>query len=120
MSTVESIDVPKLEALRLESRFELVDVRSDEEIRRGVIAGARHIPLHLLPARYQEISRDVPVVFYCQSGARSMQAGAFLIAKGWLKVYNLSGGLAAWLRGGLPVAPPERSKTMQQDEHRTD
>jgi rhodanese-related sulfurtransferase len=38
-----------------------------------------------------------------------MQAGAFLTAKGWARVYNLSGGLAAWLRSGLPVTPPERS-----------
>ncbi|MGH8631275.1 MAG: rhodanese-like domain-containing protein [Burkholderiales bacterium] len=109
MNTVDSIDAPGLEALRLDSRFELVDVRTADEIRRGVIAGARHIPLHLLPARYREISRDIPVVFYCQSGARSMQAGAFLAAKGWPRVYNLAGGLTAWLRSGLPVTPPEAS-----------
>jgi rhodanese-related sulfurtransferase len=109
MSTVDSIDAPALEALRLDSRCELVDVRTEAEIRRGIIAGARHIPLHLLPGRYQEISRDTPVVFYCQSGARSMQAGNFLLAKGWARVYNLSGGLAAWLRSGLPVIPPDGS-----------
>lgn len=107
MSTVDSIDAPGLEALRKDSRCELVDVRTEEEVRRGIIAGARHIPLHLLPARYQEISRDLPVVFYCQSGARSMQAGAFLVARGWARVYNLSGGLTAWLRSGLPVTSPE-------------
>ncbi len=109
MSTVDSIDPPGLQALRLDGRLELVDVRTEDEIRRGMIAGALHIPLHLLPSRYQEICRDVPVVFYCQSGARSMQAGAFLATKGWSRVYNLSGGLAAWLRGGLPVTTPQGS-----------
>jgi rhodanese-related sulfurtransferase len=109
MATVQDIDAQGLEALRLEGGFALVDVRSDEEIRRGIIAGARHIPLHLLTSRYQEIARDRPVVLYCQSGARSMQAGAFLVAKGWPRVYNLSGGLSAWLRSGLPVAQPEVS-----------
>jgi len=107
MSAVENIDAEGLEALRLNGGFELIDVRTDDEIRRGIIAGARHIPLHLLGARYPEIGRDRPVVFYCQSGARSMQAGAFLVAKGWPRGYNLSGGLSAWLRNGLPVLPPE-------------
>ena len=107
MSTVESIDAQGLEALRCDNGVELVDVRTDDEIRRGVIQGARHIPLHLLPSRYSEIPPDRPVVFYCQSGARSMQAGAFLAQRGWPRVYNLSGGLVAWLRSGLSLTPPE-------------
>lgn len=109
MTTVESIDAQGLESLRRNGGLELVDVRTDEEVRRGIIAGARHIPLHLLGSRYEEIGRDGPVVFYCQSGARSMQAAAFLAAKGWPGVYNLSGGLSAWLRGGLRVTLPEES-----------
>ncbi|HWQ40009.1 MAG TPA: rhodanese-like domain-containing protein [Burkholderiales bacterium] len=109
MSAVENIDISALDALRREGQIELVDVRTDQEVSRGIIAGARHIPLHVLPARYEEIPRDRPVVFYCQSGARSLQAGSFLAAKGWRRVYNLSGGLLAWLRSGLPVTQPEQS-----------
>jgi rhodanese-related sulfurtransferase len=104
---MESIDCTALQALRGERDVELIDVRTDQEVLRGMIAGARHIPLHLLAARYQEIPRDRPVVFYCQSGARSMQAGHFLMAQGWPEVYNLAGGLQGWIRLGWPVASPE-------------
>ena len=106
---MEIIDGNALEALRRERDVELIDVRTDQEVLRGMIAGARHIPLHLLPTRYQEIQRDRPIVFYCQSGARSMQAGQFLVSQGWPDVYNLAGGLQGWTRLGLPVASPEAS-----------
>lgn len=104
---MDNIDGNTLEALRRERDIELIDVRTDQEVLRGMIGGARHIPLHLLPARYQEIPRDRAVVFYCQSGARSMQAGQFLAAQGWPEVYNLAGGLQAWVRTGLPIASPQ-------------
>ena len=104
---MENIDANALEALRRQRRIELVDVRTEQEVRRGMISGARHIPLQELPSRLQEIPRDRPVVFYCQSGARSMQAGAFLASRGWAEVYNLRGGVQAWVRDGLPMASPE-------------
>jgi rhodanese-related sulfurtransferase len=81
----------------------LVDVRTDREVERGLIPGARHIPLHMLPARFEEIEQGCPVVFYCQSGARSAQASHFLADNGWEKVYNLTGGFSGWTARGLPI-----------------
>lgn len=88
----------------------LVDVRNPDEIARGVIAGARHIPLGSLPQRLGELEADRPVIFYCQSGMRSAQASAFLAARGWLQVSNLAGGVLAWSREGLPLC------RLRQDE----
>lgn len=82
----------------------LIDVRTDREVERGLIAGARHIPLHMLPARLDEIAQDRTVVIYCQSGVRSAQASNFLANNGWSQVYNLAGGLSAWIARGYPVA----------------
>ena len=82
----------------------LVDVRTDREVmERGVIPGALHIPLHTLPSRLPDIAQDRPVVLYCQSGVRSMQAGGYLVQNGWDDVYNLVGGFADWSARGLPV-----------------
>ena len=83
-----------------------MDVRTDAEVARGVIAGALHIPLHLLPARHAELQLGVPTVIYCQSGGRSAQACAWLADKGFEQVYNLQGGLSAWLGEGRPVSLP--------------
>jgi len=81
----------------------LIDVRTDREVERGLIPGARHIPLHTLPARLEEIGQGNPVVIYCQSGARSAQASNFLADNGWEQVYNLAGGISAWVARGFPV-----------------
>jgi len=104
MSNLAAIDPLRLQDMKRHGDVVLVDVRTDQEISRGVIPGARHIPLHLLTARFEEIDRSCAVVFYCQSGARSAQASAFLSAKGWREVYNLAGGMNAWVSKGMPVA----------------
>ncbi|HWH49237.1 MAG TPA: rhodanese-like domain-containing protein [Burkholderiales bacterium] len=106
MSNFAAIDPLRLHDMKTNADIVLVDVRTDLEVSRGVIPGALHIPLHLLPARFEEIDRSRPVVFYCQSGARSAQASAFLNSKGWPEVYNLAGGINAWIGNGMPVAAP--------------
>ncbi len=83
----------------------VVDVRTPAEVARGGIPGARSIPLHLLPLNASALDKARPVVFYCQSGGRSSQACAYLQQQGYDKLYNLRGGIMAWVRNGLPLAP---------------
>ncbi|MDP1928565.1 MAG: rhodanese-like domain-containing protein [Thiobacillus sp.] len=78
----------------------LIDVRTADEVAHGVIDGAIHIPLHLLPLRAADIPQDKPVVMYCRSGARSAQACSFMASKGYSNMHNLSGGIMAWARTG--------------------
>ena len=106
MSTFAAIDPLRLQDMRQHGQVVLVDVRTDQEVSRGVIPGARHIPLNLLSTRFEEIDRTRAVVFYCQSGARSAQASAFLSGKGRQEVYNLAGGMNAWVGKGMPIAAP--------------
>jgi len=106
MSTVSHIDLAALQRLQQTAPVTLVDVRTDAEVARGLIAGAVHIPLHLLPARYTELDPEAEVVIYCQSGGRSAQACAWLSANGYARVHNLAGGVSAWLREGQPLVAP--------------
>ena len=94
------IDVDGLDALRADGPIALIDVRTDAEIARGVIAGAQHIALHELPQHVSEMNPDAVTVVYCQSGGRSAQACAFLANQGFAKLHNLQGGVLAWLRDG--------------------
>lgn len=84
--------------------IELVDVREQYEWDAGRIAGARHIELERLAARADELPRDRPIVFQCRLGARSAMATQAFRASGW-DAYNLSGGIQAWVDGGLPIEP---------------
>jgi len=86
--------------------YRLVDVRSMGETARGVLPGAELIPLHLIPLRKDELKGDKPVVLYCQSGARSAQACAFLAQQGITDVHNLVGGILGWARAGKPIVSP--------------
>ncbi|MHB9099945.1 MAG: rhodanese-like domain-containing protein [Sulfuricella sp.] len=105
MFGIKEIDVAGLHSLLSEKKkIALVDVRSDNEVAYGVIEGAQHLPLHLLPIKADEMDKDTRTIFYCRSGARSAQACAFMAAKGHNNVYNLQGGVMAWVQSGFALA----------------
>ncbi|MGH2512970.1 MAG: rhodanese-like domain-containing protein [Candidatus Limnocylindrales bacterium] len=81
----------------------LVDVRNLDEFVEGRVAGARLIPLPEFGARFGELPTDRPLLLVCHSGARSASATAFLIGRGRPDVSNVTGGMVAWARAGLPI-----------------
>lgn len=105
MTTLKHVEASELQQwLAAGAEIVVVDVRTPAEVARGGIPGARAIPLHLLPLA-ATLDKERPLVFYCQSGGRSQQACTFLHQQGYDKIYNLRGGILAWQRSGLPVAP---------------
>ncbi|PKO54720.1 MAG: sulfurtransferase [Betaproteobacteria bacterium HGW-Betaproteobacteria-2] len=98
----KEIEASDLQSMLASSQVKLVDVRNDDEVARGIIPGATHIPLALLPLQYESLNGDDALVFYCHSGMRSAQAAAFISSKGRSNVYNLRGGVLAWGKAGLP------------------
>jgi rhodanese-related sulfurtransferase len=71
MSDFSTIDAQTLAGLLARGEaFELVDVRNPDEVVRGVIEGARHIPLGVLPQRFEELGRDRPVRRALDAGKR--------------------------------------------------
>jgi rhodanese-related sulfurtransferase len=102
MSTYQQIDPSDLATMLASGSVLLVDVRNDDEVARGIIEGAIHIPLALLPLQCDALNKAETIVFYCHSGVRSAHAAAFAINKGYKNVYNLSGGVLSWARAGLP------------------
>jgi rhodanese-related sulfurtransferase len=105
MTGYQEIDAEELHRVLAEDRIVLVDVRGNDEVARGVIPGARHIPLHMIPLKVEELSGDLPLVFYCHAGVRSSQAAAFLASKGRKHIYNLQGGVLAWGKAGYAFVP---------------
>ena len=83
----------------------LVDVRNFDEVIRGVIKGATHIPLAALPAQYEALAKTEHIVFYCHSGIRSAHAADFLSNKGYKNVSHLKGGIIAWGNAGYTFSP---------------
>ena len=96
-----TVDAAEADAL-ITSGAILLDVRDKHEYKAGHAPRARHIPLDQLAARHRELPAGRTVVTVCRSGMRSAQAARFLAGQGFA-VANLSGGMQAWSRSGLPV-----------------
>jgi hydroxyacylglutathione hydrolase len=81
----------------------VVDVRSDAEFTGGHIDGALHIMGGDLPDRVDELRDRGTIAITCGSGYRSTVAASVLERAGFTNVINLTGGMTAWVRQGLPV-----------------
>lgn len=104
----KEVDADTLTSWMSSGEAVVIDVRSPAEAARGMIGGADLMPLHTIPLKIDEIKeRGAKVIFYCQSGARSAQACAFMAQQGLDEVYNLSGGIMGWARSGKALAQPK-------------
>ena len=107
MQNYQEIEANELHDLNTQQKLLLVDVRNDDEVARGIIPGAVHIPLAMIPAKLDSLLKgDEPLVLYCHSGIRSAQAAAYLVGNGRVAaVYNLRGGVLAWGKAGYAFGP---------------
>ncbi|MEX1037982.1 MAG: molybdopterin-synthase adenylyltransferase MoeB [Acidimicrobiia bacterium] len=86
----------------------LIDVREPAERRAGHIEDGGHIPMgNLMSSLPDEFpDRDLEIVFYCATGARSAMAAAFAANLGYTRTSSLEGGIEAWVMGGQPWVNP--------------
>jgi rhodanese-related sulfurtransferase len=79
----------------------VVDVREPSEYSgtRGHIPGALNYPLNsgVLLTRYEELPMHSPVLVVCGSGSRSNRAAKFLDSMDFSMVYDMLGGMRAWI-----------------------
>lgn len=87
----------------------ILDVRTPEEVSRGIIAGAQVIDFNSADfrSRVAALDHNAPVYVYCAAGGRSSKAKKIMVDMGFRSVHNLEGGIDGWRAAGLPV---ERKK----------
>jgi CRP-like cAMP-binding protein len=71
-----------------------LDVRLENEFRRGSVKGALNLPLYLLRLKAATLDRSRRYIVLCDTGARSA-AAAFLLGERGLDAWVLEGGLAS-------------------------
>ena len=71
----------------------IVDVRSLEEVKTGIIQDAIHIEWTQIDKEINniDITKDQPIYLYCRSGNRSGKATLMLEKKGFTNVINAGG-----------------------------
>ncbi len=96
-----------MQAVRLMNQGALViDLRAKELFDSSHIADARNVPAARLADEVESLKkwRDRNVITYCNDGRDGANAARTLMKSGFTKVFNLEGGLNAWLKDNLPVA----------------
>lgn len=83
----------------------LLDVREPWEFATCHIAGSQPMPMASVPARIEELDPEAEIVVVCHHGMRSAQVCMFLERQGYSRVFNLSGGVAAWAAQVDPAMP---------------
>jgi rhodanese-related sulfurtransferase len=94
------------QAVRLMNQGALIiDLRPQEAFEAGHIGEARNVPAAELESQAESLKkwRDRTVITYCDSGANGAGAARALAKLGFTKVFNLDGGLNAWIKDNLPV-----------------
>jgi len=81
----------------------ILDVSTEAEYSERHLKGAINIPLSDLPNRMADLDSKSVVLVYCRTGRRSSEACALLAKGGFTKVYNMEGGIVAWMNSGNPV-----------------
>lgn len=109
-SVYPRIDVPVLSATELKRVLDakedvfVLDVRDEEDVAAGRIAGSRSIGIEVLDARLAEVPPAKKIVLVDLHGKQTQIVGRFLASKGYRKVVRLDGGLVGgWIKAGLPV-----------------
>jgi rhodanese-related sulfurtransferase len=95
-----------MQAVRLMNQGALVlDLRAKESFDAGHIGDARNVPAAELAAQADNLKkwRDKTVITYDDSGTGGASAARTLTKLGFTKVFNLQGGLNAWIKDNLPL-----------------
>jgi tRNA(Ile)-lysidine synthase TilS/MesJ/rhodanese-related sulfurtransferase len=93
---MESIEIEAL--LQLDSSsITIVDIRTEEDFKRGSVPNAQHIPKADFWNRLSEIDLSRPVYILCHTGEQSREIVARLISEGHT-AFNISGGYRSFLR----------------------
>jgi len=85
------------------SEYRVIDVRSYTEFDQAHIPDSVNIHAGYFEKYINEINPDEKLVIYCTSGDRSAIAASFLLKKGYKNVFNLSGGINAWVQAGYKI-----------------
>ncbi|KAK3145185.1 hypothetical protein QOZ80_4AG0324850 [Eleusine coracana subsp. coracana] len=118
-ATVVAVDVTAARELVRSGGHRYLDVRTEEEIRKGHVEDSVNVPYLFFSSSGTEknpkfieqvkahFDKQDSIVVGCRSGVRSQLACADLMAAGFENVKNMEGGFLSWVENGFAVKKPE-------------
>ena len=99
--------IAQLSKIQKENKAIVIDVRTPDEWKEGVIDGATLFIDYKGNAFEQKIAnldKSKTYIVYCRSGGRSAGASDLMAKNGFNKVINMEGGIMAW-KGKIVTKP---------------
>ena len=93
MNTIVVEELEKLDR----AEIDIVDIRSEEEFKRGTIDGAINLPIEEIPARIDELEKEKTIYVLCHTGEKSKGITEELTKQGFTAC-NVEGGYRSFLR----------------------
>lgn len=83
----------------------ILDVRTPSEFKDGHLPQSINIDWNSegFNKNVQVLDKTKPVFVYCHSGRRSEAAAKYMRKEGFLQVYELAGGIDAWMTEDMPL-----------------
>lgn len=95
MTSIQHISVTDLKAI-IKPETIILDTRKPEIFKQGHIPGAINVNADTLSDFMRDADVDQPVYVCCYTGVSSQSIVLHLKTQGFSKVYNVTGGYAAW------------------------
>jgi rhodanese-related sulfurtransferase len=102
---IELVTPQEMQELAQMEDVQLVDVRTPGEYEEAYIDGFQNIDYlsDTFSADIEKLDKSKPVIVYCKSGRRSANCAEELKEKGFVKVYDLDGGIEKWKYEGFDI-----------------
>lgn len=94
---ITNISVQVVKEKFKDNNVQFIDVRTPGEYKGNHRKPFKNIPLSNLASTIDKLDKEKEVVVICQSGMRSTKAVKILKKHGFQKIYNVKGGMGAWV-----------------------
>ena len=100
---VKVVSPDEMEAILNLEEVQLVDVRTSDEFAVESIPGSQNIDFEspTFEEDIDKLDKTKPVLLYCNAGKQSAKCAKKLLDAGFIKIYDLEGGITKWkYKGG--------------------
>lgn len=104
-SEIKVISPEEMQTLLELDDVQIVDVRTPEEYKDGFIDNSQNIDFNspTFDEDITKLDKSKPVILYCKSGGRSAKCSQKLKEAGFVKIYDLEGGITQWKFKGFEL-----------------
>ena len=97
-SAIKIVTAEEMQSLFDMEGVQLIDIRTPEEYNEGHIKNFQNINFYAddFEKRLESLDKTKPVVIHCRSGHRSGKCAKLMKEKGFLEIYDFTGGILVW------------------------